>query len=89
MRSFLSKKAFQQYLHSLMREAIRDGRIKHDPACIRQVTVCYQGCQMTLNTSFDCLDRTARRLTRLNAKRREGKNLLNAVEKFNESPSSL
>lgn len=84
MKQFDDKQGMLFYLEHLMHQAIVDDRLMYTPGDIRQVTVKYKTCQMTMNTSFDCVERTYRAIKRPGqfVKRKKGKPLLNAVKRY-------
>ena len=81
----MNKKQLLCHLEMLLHRAIAEGNLVYSFST-PQVVVHYEGCRMLINTSFDCLYRTYRRVGRpsSNTKLLCGKRLLNAVEKFSE-----
>ena len=82
----MNKRDLLARLDGLMHEAIAEGRIAYTPGA-PQTELEYEGATLRLTLSFDCLDRTYRRVRdpSRNAKMREGKRLITAAEKFSKN----
>ena len=81
---FTNKNEILDHIEVLMEKALAEGRIEHNPAVVRQVTLKYHTCLLSINTTFDCLERTFRRIRspHVNGKIKSGKRLQTAVTKF-------